>query len=160
MDWGTLLSVFGLVFVAELGDKTQLAVVTQTSRHRKPWAVFAGASAALTVITGLGAVGGQALGRLVPERVLRIAAALAFAAMGAYAARQATRAGRGPATQGLCDNPGDEQADGASRGAWDWKAFGSTLSSRPRAGPHRAAPFARSTVDERRPFQRALAGGL
>ena len=48
MDWNVLLSTFGLVFVAELGDKTQLAVVTQTCKYRRPWAVFLGASLATT----------------------------------------------------------------------------------------------------------------
>ena len=37
MDWQILLSTFGLVFVAELGDKTQLAVMTQTCKFRRPW---------------------------------------------------------------------------------------------------------------------------
>ena len=67
MMWNTLLSAFGLVFVAELGDKTQLAVLTQTCKYRRPWAVFLGASIALTAVTALGAVAGQVLGQFVPE---------------------------------------------------------------------------------------------
>ena len=59
---------FGLIFVAELGDKTQLAVVTQTCKYRRPWPVFAGASLALALVTLLGALGGQLLARLIsPE---------------------------------------------------------------------------------------------
>ena len=63
MDWHVLLSTFGLIFVAELGDKTQLAVVTQVCRHSRPWAVFLGASLALAAVTALGAIGGQARDR-------------------------------------------------------------------------------------------------
>ena len=57
MEWGILFSTFGLTFVAELGDKTQLAVVAQTCKYRRPWAVFLGASLALTAVTLLGANG-------------------------------------------------------------------------------------------------------
>ncbi len=52
MDWNLLLSSFGLVFLAELGDKTQLAVVAQTCKYRQPWAVFMGSSLALTADYG------------------------------------------------------------------------------------------------------------
>jgi putative Ca2+/H+ antiporter (TMEM165/GDT1 family) len=127
MDWGALMSAFGLVFVAELGDKTQLAVVTQTCKHRTPWAVFAGASAALIVVTALGAVGGQMLGRLVPDGVLRILAALAFVVMGMLVAREAHRAGNGPSTLEACKDPEDAQTECTSISAWDWKAFSSTF---------------------------------
>ena len=127
MDWGALFSAFGLVFVAELGDKTQLAVVTQTCKHRRPWAVFLGASAALIAVTALGAIGGQVLGRLVPEGVLNIVAALAFVVMGVLVAREAIQAGKGPANGESCENPGDEQIDYRSASAWDWRAFTSTF---------------------------------
>jgi putative Ca2+/H+ antiporter (TMEM165/GDT1 family) len=127
MDWGAFLSAFGLVFVAELGDKTQLAVVTQTCKHRRPWAVFAGASAALIVVTGLGAVGGQVLGHLVPQSALRIIAALAFVVMGALVAREAYRTGRGPTGGAACPNPEDEQTECTPSAPWDWRAFSSTF---------------------------------
>jgi putative Ca2+/H+ antiporter (TMEM165/GDT1 family) len=127
MDWVAFLSAFGLVIVAELGDKTQLAVVTQTCKHHKLWAVFAGATAALIAITALGVVGGQLVGQLVPEGTLRIVAALAFGAMGVLVAREAIRAGNGLATGEICGNPQDEDFDGTAIGAWDWRAFGSTL---------------------------------
>ncbi len=55
MNWNLLLSTFGLVFLAELGDKTQLMVVTQVCKYRRPWPVFAGASLALVAVTALGA---------------------------------------------------------------------------------------------------------
>lgn len=128
MDWGAFLSAFGLVFVAELGDKTQLAVVTQSCKYRRPWAVFLGATGALVGVTALGAVGGRVLGRLVPAHVLRVAAGLAFVVMGLLMAREASQGGEGSWREALCearcDNPGTE---GASLAAWDWHAFSATF---------------------------------
>jgi putative Ca2+/H+ antiporter (TMEM165/GDT1 family) len=127
MDWSTLFSTFGLVFIAELGDKTQLAVVTQTCKYRRPWAVFLGASLALTAVTALGAVGGQVLGQIVPPGVLRGVAALAFVVMGALVGREAARAGADQALAAACDTLEEGQADPASSAGRDWRAFGSTL---------------------------------
>ena len=124
MDWSTLLSTLGLVFVAELGDKTQLAVVTQTCKHRKPWAVFLGASTALIAVTALGAVGGQILGQFIPERVLRIVAALAFVVMGGLIIREAVKAKKTP-LEDACDCV--DETDYTPLPAWDWKAFSSTF---------------------------------
>lgn len=124
MDWSALLSTFGLVFVAELGDKTQLAVVTQTCKHRKPWAVFLGASTALIAVTALGAIGGQILGQFIPERVLRIVAALAFVVMGGLIIREALKAAK-RTSEDACDCV--EEADCVPVSAWDWKAFSSTF---------------------------------
>ena len=92
MNWSVLLSTFGLIFVAELRDKTQLAVVTQACKHRRPWAIFLGASLALTAATALGAVGGQVLGQFVPGSLLQTIAAVAFVVMGLLIGRQAIRA--------------------------------------------------------------------
>ncbi len=77
-----LLSTFALLFVAELGDKTQLAVISMTAKHRTPLWVFVGATLALTAVTALGVFGGEALTRFVPELVLRRLAALLFVVMG------------------------------------------------------------------------------
>lgn len=130
MDWSALFSTFGLLFVAEMGDKTQLAVLMQTCRHRQPWAVFLGASLALTAVTAMGAVGGQMLGRVVPEIALRSIAALAFVTMGTLIGREAARAQAGGSareTRCNCAEDGSGEAPSASAPAWDWKAFGSTF---------------------------------
>jgi putative Ca2+/H+ antiporter (TMEM165/GDT1 family) len=82
MDWKVFAATFGLLFVAELGDKTQLAVISMTSKHQKPAAVFLGAISALAAVTLLGVLGGQALGRIVPAAVLQRIAAVAFVVLG------------------------------------------------------------------------------
>jgi putative Ca2+/H+ antiporter (TMEM165/GDT1 family) len=123
MDWTVLLSTCGLVFVAELGDKTQLAVVTQTCKYRRPWAVFLGASLALTTVTALGVIGGQALAQFIPRQVLQIVAASAFVVMGVLIGRQAAQARDDAAAEDAC---ADEQVACSPLSAWDWKAFGST----------------------------------
>jgi putative Ca2+/H+ antiporter (TMEM165/GDT1 family) len=130
MDWRVVLTTFGLIFVAELGDKTQLAVLTQTCKYRRPWAVFLGASLALTAVTALGAIGGQVLGRIIPASFLQGAAALAFVVMGALIAREAAHAAGGePAEEAACDDPDDlrEKSPVVPLSAQDWKAFGSTF---------------------------------
>lgn len=83
MDWRMLISTFGLLFLAELGDKTQLAVIAQTCKTDRPWAVFLGATLALTVVTGLAVLVGQSLTLVLPQQVLRKAAAASFVVMGA-----------------------------------------------------------------------------
>jgi putative Ca2+/H+ antiporter (TMEM165/GDT1 family) len=77
-----LLSTFALLFVAELGDKTQLAVIIMTAKHKMPLMVFAGAAAALVAVTALGVLGGELLIRFIPEAILRKAAAVLFVLMG------------------------------------------------------------------------------
>jgi putative Ca2+/H+ antiporter (TMEM165/GDT1 family) len=123
LNWSALLSTLGLIFVAELGDKTQLAVVTQTCKHRRPWAVFLGASLALTLVTLIGALGGQLLGQIIPPLLLRILAAGAFVAMGILIGREAIRSG----ANGAADACPYIESDCAPTPGWDWKAFGSTL---------------------------------
>jgi putative Ca2+/H+ antiporter (TMEM165/GDT1 family) len=128
MDWRIVLTTFGLVFVAELGDKTQLAVLTQTCQYRRPWPIFLGASLALTLVTALGAAGGQVLGRIVPAFLLQDLAALAFVAMGALTGREAARVRADELVQeGLCDCDESGEPSSAPAPAWDWKAFGSTF---------------------------------
>jgi putative Ca2+/H+ antiporter (TMEM165/GDT1 family) len=127
MDWSVLLSTFGLVFVAELGDKTQLAVVTQICRHRQSWPVFLGASLALASVTALGAIGGQVLGLVIPADILRAVAASAFVVMGILIGREAIKADRRALENGTCDCPEDEQGRYSSLATRSWKAFGTTF---------------------------------
>jgi putative Ca2+/H+ antiporter (TMEM165/GDT1 family) len=77
-----LLSTFALLFVAELGDKTQLAVISMTAKHKSPIWIFAGATLALAAVTGIGVLGGELLTRFIPEMILRKLAAVLFVIMG------------------------------------------------------------------------------
>jgi putative Ca2+/H+ antiporter (TMEM165/GDT1 family) len=126
VNWSAFLTALGLVFVAELGDKTQLAVVTQVCNYRRPWAVFGGASLALTLVTAIGAAGGEALGRLVPQDVLQAVAAAAFVVMGLLVAREAWKTEGNTLSRATCEVPTNEGSD-CREGRWSWQAFGSTL---------------------------------
>ena len=125
-----VLTTFGLIFVAELGDKTQLAVLTQTCKYRRPWAVFIGASLALVAVTALGAAGGQVLGQIVRPAFLQGAAALAFVAMGVLIAREAARKTRSEASQDVaCEDPSSQDVKAQDRPmcSQDWEALSSTF---------------------------------
>ena len=83
MDLRVLLTTFGIIFLAEMGDKTQLAAMTMAADSKKPWAVFIGASLALAAVSALGVLVGSVIGNYVPiERVKRVAA-VAFIVIGA-----------------------------------------------------------------------------
>jgi len=77
-------STFATVFLAELGDKTQLAAMTATARSGAMITVFLAASAALIVATAIGVSVGEALFRVVPEHLIRYIAGGAFIAVGIW----------------------------------------------------------------------------
>jgi len=83
MDFRVLLTTFGIIFLAEMGDKTQLAAMTMAAQTKKPWAVFIGASLALAVVSALGVVVGSVIGDYVPLIWVKRTAAVAFIAIGA-----------------------------------------------------------------------------
>lgn len=82
MDWKLVLTTFGMVFLAELGDKTQLLVFTLSSQHRAPWAVFLGASLALVAVSLVGAFVGGIVGEVVPAKWTQLGAGILFLAVG------------------------------------------------------------------------------
>jgi putative Ca2+/H+ antiporter (TMEM165/GDT1 family) len=82
MDLRVLLTTFGVIFLAEMGDKTQLAAMTMAAQTKKPWAVFIGASVALAVVSALGVVAGSVLGNYLPLEWIKRAAAVAFIVIG------------------------------------------------------------------------------
>ena len=79
------VAVFISVFLAELGDKTQLATVLfATDAALSRWGVLAAAAGALVLSTALAAVAGSVLGTWIDGRRLNILAALGFIAIGAW----------------------------------------------------------------------------
>ncbi|HWO42051.1 MAG TPA: TMEM165/GDT1 family protein [Candidatus Eisenbacteria bacterium] len=85
MDLRILLTVFASVFVAELGDKTQLATMLfAADRNVSRFAVFAGASLALILSSGLGVLAGSAIAHYVSPRHLQYIAGAGFIAIGMW----------------------------------------------------------------------------
>jgi putative Ca2+/H+ antiporter (TMEM165/GDT1 family) len=85
MDVKVFLTVFAAVFIAELGDKTQLATLLfATDREVNKWTVFLGASLALIVASGIGVLAGGLIAQYVNEKYLHIAAGIGFVAIGLW----------------------------------------------------------------------------
>lgn len=85
--WKLLLATFTSVFVAELGDKTQLATMVlsaNASGRGARWAVFAGASLALVATSALGVLAGGVIGRFVSPGALHKIAGALFVALGIW----------------------------------------------------------------------------
>jgi putative Ca2+/H+ antiporter (TMEM165/GDT1 family) len=91
MDWRVFLLTFGTLFLAELGDKTQLATIAMVTEHRSPVMVFLGASLALAAVTLLGVVFGQGIVQVIPPRLLRVASGLLFVVIGGWVLFDALR---------------------------------------------------------------------
>lgn len=85
MDIRILLSTFLVVFLAELGDKTQLTVLTLGTDAKSRWTVFAGASLALVTSTLVAILLADQIARFVNPRVTQgIAGAILLAMGGIY----------------------------------------------------------------------------
>ncbi len=90
MDLKTLAVVFGTVFLAELGDKTQLATMLFASRPSVSLAtVFAGAALALIASTALAVAAGSVLSNYVDPRYLSYVAGVGFILVGVWTIVQA-----------------------------------------------------------------------
>ena len=85
MDWKLIATIFGSVFVAELGDKTQLATMLFARKDGvSRWQGFAGAAAALVVSTALGVFAGKMVSTYVSEQTLKYVAGVGFVLIGAW----------------------------------------------------------------------------
>ena len=82
MDWRVMLTTFGVIFLAEMGDKTQLAAMTMAAQSGRPWAVLIGSSLALVCVSALGVAVGGLLGQYLPLIWIKRAAAVAFIVVG------------------------------------------------------------------------------
>ncbi|GMV41652.1 MAG: hypothetical protein AMXMBFR64_33680 [Myxococcales bacterium] len=82
MDWKLLITTFGAIFLAELGDKTQLATLTLSAGATSKWAVFVGSALALIATSAIAVLVGGSLGKVVPEEWLRRIAGGVFIVLG------------------------------------------------------------------------------
>lgn len=85
MDYKLLLTIFATVFIAELGDKTQLATMLfAADKEVSKWLVFLGASLALVATSALGVLAGGILSEYISERQLHYIAGAGFIAIGVW----------------------------------------------------------------------------
>jgi putative Ca2+/H+ antiporter (TMEM165/GDT1 family) len=85
MDWKIFLTIFAAVFIAELGDKTQLATMLfAADKEVSKYTVFIAASAALIVATAIGVLAGSLLSEYIDEKYLHYIAGIGFIAIGVY----------------------------------------------------------------------------
>ena len=81
MDWQLFSLSFITVFLAEIGDKSQLAAIALGSSSKSPKAVFFGSITALILASFLGVLAGGSLAQLLPTKLMKAIAALGFAVM-------------------------------------------------------------------------------
>jgi putative Ca2+/H+ antiporter (TMEM165/GDT1 family) len=83
--WKVFATVFTTVFIAEIGDKTQLATMLFAAEAKtSKWVIFAGAALALALAAGIGVLVGAQLERFVSARTLKLVAGIGFIAIGIW----------------------------------------------------------------------------
>jgi Ca2+/H+ antiporter, TMEM165/GDT1 family len=91
MDIKLLLTTFGLVFLAELGDKTQLATVCFSADCDSRVSVFLGSAGALVLSSFIAVIFGAAISRFIPANYIKIGAGAFFVIVGIWILYTATR---------------------------------------------------------------------
>ena len=85
MNYQLLMSVFTAVFIAELGDKTQLATMLfAADKDVSKWTIFFGAAAALVLTSAIGVVAGSFISEYVSEKYLHMIAGIGFILIGIW----------------------------------------------------------------------------
>jgi putative Ca2+/H+ antiporter (TMEM165/GDT1 family) len=84
MAWKEFLTAFAAIFIAELGDKTQLAMISLSATSKNPLSIFLGGASALVLLTALAVLAGEAVTRCVPEAALSKIAAVLFVVIGVW----------------------------------------------------------------------------
>ncbi|MBM4784473.1 MAG: TMEM165/GDT1 family protein [Archangiaceae bacterium] len=84
MDWKLVGTTFLAVFVAELGDKTQLATLSFASSGQSRLSVFVGSALALVATSAIAVVAGEALSRVIAPLTLQRLAGVAFLVIGVW----------------------------------------------------------------------------
>ena len=85
MDWKIFITIFVAVFIAELGDKTQLATMLfAADKEVSKYTVFFAASAALIVASAIGVLAGSLLAEYINMKYLHYIAGIGFILIGAF----------------------------------------------------------------------------
>ncbi len=82
MDWKLFISTFGAIFIAELGDKTQLAALSLSAGTSSKLTVFAGSALALVLSSAIAVAFGEGISRFISPLWLRRAAGAIFIILG------------------------------------------------------------------------------
>ncbi len=81
MDWKVLATTFAAVFLAEMGDKTQIATMSLAAGSSR-WPVFLGAALALVATSAIAVLAGEVVSRVIPPAWIRRGAGALFLALG------------------------------------------------------------------------------
>ena len=82
MDWKIFTSTFVLIFLAELGDKTQLAVIALSAKERTPLTIFVSAIFGFALATLIAVIIGSIGAKFIPIEIIQKIAAIAFIVIG------------------------------------------------------------------------------
>lgn len=93
MDIKLLLTTFGMVFLAELGDKTQLATFCLSAECNSKLSVFLGSAGALVLSSFIAVMFGEAISRVIPPIFIKMGAGVFFLVVGAWTLYTAIRTG-------------------------------------------------------------------
>ncbi|HUO49743.1 MAG TPA: TMEM165/GDT1 family protein [Acidimicrobiales bacterium] len=86
------MAAFGVIFVGEFGDLTQILAANLAAKYHDPWSVFVGAALGLATVCAVGVIGGRTLIRIVPLTVVRKTAGVLLAGLCAYTVYSAVAA--------------------------------------------------------------------
>lgn len=84
MDFKIFIATFLTIFLAELGDKTQLAVITLSGGTPSRISVFLGAALALALVTLIGVIVGSGLAHLINPRIIKLGGGVLFIVFGVF----------------------------------------------------------------------------
>jgi len=84
LDFRIMLTTFGSIFLAELGDKTQLATFCFAAESASKWSVFFGSAAALVLTSALGCLLGSVVSQVVPPKYMNLGAGILFVILGGW----------------------------------------------------------------------------
>jgi putative Ca2+/H+ antiporter (TMEM165/GDT1 family) len=84
VDFKVFLTTFGSIFLAELGDKTQLATFCFAAESHSKWAVFFGSAGALVLTSALGCLLGSVVSRFIPAYYMNLGAGILFVVLGLW----------------------------------------------------------------------------
>ena len=84
MDLKLLFTTFATIFLAELGDKTQLATLAFSAEGKSRLAVFIGSAGALVLTSLLGVIFGAAIAKVIPPNTIKMGAGVLFVMLGLW----------------------------------------------------------------------------